>query len=39
MVDGKIFIITLGMGIDLVEEYQESARTAVETFQLIDAAD
>lgn len=39
MVDGKIFIITLGMGIDLVEKYQESARTAVETFQLIDAAD
>lgn len=38
MADGKIFVITLGMGIDLVEQYQESARTAVETFQLIDDA-
>lgn len=31
-----LYVITLGMGIELVEEYQEAARTAVETFRLIE---
>ncbi|MEZ4590743.1 MAG: hypothetical protein R3D55_06320 [Chloroflexota bacterium] len=34
--DDGIYIITLGMGIELVESYQESARTAVETFRLTE---
>ncbi len=33
--DDYVFIVTLGMGTDLVDEYLESSRTAVETFQIV----
>ena len=36
LTDDGFYIVTLGMGVELVEEYQEAARTAVETFQLIE---